>query len=139
MEMKLTNKTQVSVFEIILVIFLFFSSITYYGFYNYNYNSQVHKVQIESFLDGIAYGDNFRVLIMSEDLSQNTITGNWTNFTILLNNSFTSYELIISNKTVSKTIVSCNETSGKYYIERFIALKDNSYYEFRKIKLGVCY
>lgn len=132
-------KSQVSAFEMTLGIILLFSTVMYFGYYFGEQNIGVHKTQVESFLDTIYYGEEFRNILMDEDLSQVNLTQNWANVSTLLNNSFRSYEVLVSNETVSKTIYSCNGTSGKEYSEKIITIKDNNNYEFRKLTLGVCY
>ena len=137
--MELNKKTQISAFEMTLATILLFSSIMYFGYYIDEKNIGIHKTQIDSFLDTIYYNEDFRIIIMSEDLSQASLTQNWTTFSTLLNTSFKRYEILISNETVTKTIYSCTEISGKEYTEKIISILDNDNYEFRRITLGVCY
>jgi len=137
--MELKKKSQISAFEMTMATILLFSSIMYFGYYIDEKNIGFHKTQIDSFLDTMYYSEDFRNIMMNEDLSQEALTEDWTNVSLLLNTSFRSYEILISNETLTKTIYSCTEVSGKEYSEKIIAILDNDYYEFRKITLGVCY
>ena len=137
--MELNKKAQISAFEMTMATILLFSSIMYFGYYIDEKSIGFHKTQIDSFLDTMYYSEDFRNIIMNEDLSQVTLTEDWTNISLLLNTSFRNYEILISNETVTKTIYSCTEDSGKEYSEKIIAILDNDYYEFMKITLGVCY
>ena len=135
------KKSQITVAEIPLLILLISSSIIYFT-YEPNINliqNKDYSVTINSFLNAIYSSDEFRNIIMKENLSSVTITENWTNMSKLLNETFGKYELIISNNTVSKKIFSCNTTYNKFFSEKIISIQNNSDFEFRKIKLGVCY
>ena len=137
------NKAQITVVEIPLLFLLLSGALIYFNYNNNNDNSFNHvedySLTINSFLNSIYYSNNFRKTIMLEDLSNNALTQNWTNISFYLNKSFLNYELVISNKTVTKNIFSCNATYNNYYSENIITIYNNSKYEFRKIKLGVCY
>lgn len=137
--MKRKLRSQVSVFEIAFGLTLFFSFILYFGFYSVEKEIGIHKTQVDTFIDSIYYSEEFRTIFTSEDLSSSSITQNWTNFSTYANDSFLTYSLVLSNETTNKIIYSCNESSGKEITEKIIAIKDNDYYEFRKITFGVCY
>jgi len=133
-----SSKGLISVFEITFLFILFFSSITYFGILT-NHEEKDYKFNIESSLDTLYFYEQNRVLFMEEDLSNLTTTGNWTNISNILNSIYLNYELVISNNSISKKIFSCNSSNEKYYTERIISIENNEIYEFRKIKLGVCY
>lgn len=137
--MKHNSKSQVSVFEIGFAVTLLFAFTIYFGFYIMDDGVGVHKTQVESFTNSMYYSEEFRNLFMNEDLSQSTITQNWTNFSNLASNAFVSYSLVLSNETINKTIYSCTEISGKEITEKIMFIRDNNYSEFRKITFGVCY
>lgn len=134
----MNKQSQISFVEFVLV-FLLFGFLFTTLHYDTNLSEKDYKLTIDSFLDSIYYSENYRSLIIDEDLSKSTLTGNWTNFQAQLNKSFTNYEFIISNSSYSKKIYSCSAIYNKYYVERFISIKNNTKYDFRKIKLGVCY
>ena len=98
-----------------------------------------HKFQIESALSSLYHDESLRSLVMGENLSDSTINGNWTNISNVLDDMFLSYEIGISNVSDSKVIFSCNSDYSKYYDERVLGVSDGSFYEFRTVKLGVCY
>jgi len=129
-----------SVFEIAIVFLLLSFSFQYFN----NYSSSLkldegNKFMIDSSLDSLYNTNSFRDTIMVEDLSNSNIIENWDPIFSYLNSSFLNYELILSNLTTSKIIKSCNATTEKYLSERIFAIKNNTIYEFRMLRLGVCY
>ena len=76
---------------------------------------------------------------MGEDLSSIPITKDWSNISNYLNATIYNYELILSNATLSKKIFVCNSDNEKFFSQRFIAIRNETSYEFRTITLGVCY
>ena len=132
-------KSQVSVFEIAFLLVLIFGFIVYISTYSEGNVFGQHKLQVESFFNSIYYNGDFRNNFLNENLSSVIVSQNWSNLTFLLNSSFVNYELKISNETTTKIIFSCNETYGREIAEKIIAIRDNDYYEFRKVTFGVCY
>ncbi|MCA9497020.1 MAG: hypothetical protein KC589_08810 [Nanoarchaeota archaeon] len=132
------KKSLFSVVEIPLVIVLFVSAFVYYGTMNQP-NDVNYKFNIDSMLDSMYYSENYRHLIMDENLSSLTIDGNWSNVSSVLSEAFLNYELIIFDSDNGKKIFSCSSKFDKFYGERVISIKDNDIYDFRKIRLGVCY
>jgi len=132
------KKALISVFEIAFVFLIFSSSIIYFNKVS-NQIEPDYKLTIESSLNSLYYLNETRYIFMNEDLLSSTLTQNWTNISIYLNSSFKNYEFIISNNSISKKIFSCNATYNKYFSEKIIAISNNTNFEFRKIRLGVCY
>jgi len=132
------KKSLISVFEIGFLFFLFTGTLIYINLVPQPTN-QDYKFTIESSLNSIYYNQNNRMVFMNEDLSTTTVNGDFSNISNYLDSIFLNYELIISNNSVSKTIFSCNSTSEKFYGEKIISIRDNTIFEFRKIRLGVCY
>ncbi len=135
--MMFNNRCQFSVIEMTFVFLLFLFAVTF--FVSKSNIAQVdYKYNVESFLDSIYYSEDYRDLFFDEDLSNIAITQDWSTFNDFVNNSFNNYEFVLSNNSVSKNIITC-DGDYKYYSQRVISIKDNSNFEFRKIKLGVCY
>lgn len=132
------KKSQITVIEISFVLLLFIFVIGYFSL-DFKSSQNDYVYNIDSFLDALDYSNEYRINIMQEDLTNIAITEDWSNLEILLNNSFNYYEFIILNSSHSKVIFSCNATINKYFTERIVAIEDNDNYNFRRIRLGVCY
>lgn len=132
----ISKKSLISVIEVSILALMF---VMLLGYINSDFfidsNSQV--IYSESFFDTLLYYDND--VFLEEDLSVSSITANWSAITNLLNSSLISYSIEISNSTVNKTIFSCSENYGKHITERVVSIKDNSLYEFRIVRFGICY
>ena len=135
----INNKlAQLSFFEFVLIFLLFgflFTSVVY----DFKIIPKDHKISIDSFLDSVYYSEDFRNLTFDEDLSQTTLSEDWGQLQLLLDNSFSNYELILSNISNSKYIFSCDAKYNKYYSEKIISIRNNTSFEFRQLRLGVCY
>lgn len=134
-----SKKSQLTVIEVSLLII--FSS---FFLLSLSYISQENVVPdysftVETFLDSIYYSGDFRSQVINEDLSVVGVTEDWSSLELLLNDSFLKYELIISNTTSSKSIYSCSADNTKIIRERIIAINNSEQYEFRLLRLGVCY
>lgn len=133
-----TRKCQISIIEYSFVILLI---ITGFGYlYNsYSVETSDYKFTVESLLDSVYYSEDYRNIIMDEDLTNINIIQDWSSLLNLLEENLGKFELVISNDSNEKVLALCNETTTKIFSERIISIKDNSNFEFRKIKLGVCY
>ena len=96
-------------------------------------------VSVDSYFSTITHSSTNRIIFIQENLSNSSITGNWTNITNQLSRVFNSYYLSIGNLTFSKQISSCTPNAGEYRTQRIVAIYNNSNYKFRIITLGVCY
>lgn len=132
------KKAQITVVEMSFVALLFAATLVYLVSPASSVSSD-YRYNIDSFLDTINTDSEFRDLILAENLSNSTIDGDWSNVENLLNNSFRKYELRVLNETTSKLIYSCNTSYDKYFVERLISISNLTNYEFRKVRLGVCY
>ncbi len=132
------KKGQFSIVEIAFVILLISSGL-YYVYEIQQPLPENYNFQIESALNSLYINDSFRSLVISEDLSVSGVSGNWTLISNLLDAMFSEYELQVSNISVSKNIFSCSSNYNKYYDERVVGVSDGSVYEFRTVRLGVCY
>ncbi len=140
------RNAQISIIEFPMLIMLF--SLFIGGIYIIpNLAQNDFSNNIESFLDSVYYSDDFRENVILENLSKDSLDVDWSNLNLILSEVYGdgNYEIIISNLTYSKVIFSCNASLNKYYAERIISIfnnsntDNNSIYDFRKIKLGVCY
>lgn len=131
-------KSQISIIELPLLLLMFSGFLFFYGGL-FEPEEIDYKLEVDSFLDSIIYNGDFRSLFLDEDLSVIVISDDWSNFEDLLNDSFLNYEIILSNLTIEKTIYSCDATHWKYMTERIISIENNENFEFRLIRLGVCY
>lgn len=138
MAMKYSKFAQISFFEFVL-IFLLFGFLFTSSIYDSKTIDKDHKIGVDSFLDSIYYSEDFRNLTFDENLSASALSEDWTQVQLLLDNSFNNYELILSNSSDSKHIFSCDAKYNKYYSERIISIKNNTRFEFRQLRLGVCY
>ena len=78
---------------------------------------------------------------MDEELSVFFISEDWETLNSTLSKMYRNFEVIVSNGSVSKTVISCREGNytTRYFSERVVSIRDNDRYEFRKLRLGVCY
>ena len=133
------NKSQFASIEIILLILLFAFSTAYF-YKPIDSTLQDYKLNIDSALDTIYYSDDYRSIIMNEDISLSSHTEDWSDINTTLSDFYRNFELILSDDNLSKNIFSCSgDFNTKYYTERVIAIEDNDNFEFRKLRLGVCY
>lgn len=131
------RRAQVSSIEILFALMLF-GTYVFYISDNSVETQRDYAKSIDSALDSIYNNDNYRNIMMGEDLSKSINTRDWNPLLTVLDNSYSSYELVISNSTNQKTIISCSDGYNKYLSQRVIAV-NSSDYQFRKIRLGVCY
>lgn len=137
--MILIKKAQFSVIELIFLILLF-SLISSYIFFDFKISHKDYNVMLETGLDSIYYSEGFREEILAENLGVEGLTQDWTLLNQTLSKMFNKFEFIILSSSDSKIIFSCGEISGKLFDERIISIDGNGdNYDFRKIRLGVCY
>lgn len=128
---------QFSVIELSFVFLLFIFSISFFSAKS-NVENVDYGYSVESFLDSIYYSEDFRSLMLDEDLSNGAITEDWSSFEEIVGRNFNSYSIAISNLSISKNIATCTG-DFKYVSERLISIENNDNFEFRMISLGVCY
>ncbi len=134
----MVKKAQISIIEFTFVMVLLSATIGYL-IYSFPLQSQDYDITLNSMLDSIYYSEDYRAIFMDENLAVGAKTENWNSLSSVLNKTLGNYELILYDDTNEKYIFSCNETLGKKFSERIIAIKNNTLYDFRKIRLGVCY
>jgi K+ transporter len=138
-KMKTNKKNQFSSIEILLMIMLF-ASTTLLIYHEPTSTNIEYKHTIESSLDSIYQRNTIRNMVINENLSEDVNTQDWTILENILDKKFLQYEFKISNTTTSKTIINkCPQTyHTKTITQKFISLKNNNKYDFRKINLEVC-
>ena len=129
---------QFSVVEILFVILLI-GSVSGYIFFDFKEVNKDYSTFVESGLDVIYYSEDYRNIIINENLQVGGLTENWNNLELALSDMTNNFELIILDNSDSKVIFSCNETSGKILDERVISVNSGDKFSFRKVRLGVCY
>lgn len=132
-------KAQISIVESVLFIVLFLSFAYAYGTIHFQNEQQIEtSIDVDTMMDLLYARNDTHQVIEAENLSTTTVTGNWTNVTNMLSVSFSSYEIIVYNLSTEKYIVSCNATYSKRYSERLYAISNNSNFDFRVLRVGVC-
>lgn len=133
-------KSQISIVEIAFVLLLLSFTAVYFSF-NFDLSEpKNYQVNLDSSINSIYYSENFRNKIMSEDLSVEAYTNDYSDLQLILDEMYLNYEFIISDNINSKKIFACSDNSMKYYSEKIIAVPNNgNSFSFRKITLGVCY
>jgi hypothetical protein len=139
MELIKPMKGQFALIEILL-IGLLLSSLIYLSYNSHREELQSYNYLVDSSIDAIYYSENFRDLIVSENLSVGILTQDWTEMQNILDYKFNNYELVIFNNTYEKVIFNgCDyDYKNKIIKERIVVLKNASSYDFRIIRLGVC-
>lgn len=134
-------KSKIAQFSIIElpIAFLLFSSIIYL-LANNNTNLPSSNLQLptESTLLNLVESSNFQNLVLNEDLSSSTITGNWTYFNDTLTSQFLHFDLEIIKGNSNKKIFNCSSDLNKIIYSNFVYIYNNSEYDFREVRLGVC-
>lgn len=132
------KKSQITVIEISLVILMFGVFITNFG--GIEQSEDIDPIlRVDSLLDSIYQQGSFREIVMQENLSSSSLSQDWSNLTLMVEKNFQNYELVIYNDSRTKFIESCTQNYYKNYAERVFAIEDNDNYEFRVLRLGVCY
>lgn len=135
----MNKKAIVSVFEVAFMILLISSSLVYIGMVR-QADAPNYAATVESFADAMYHSEEYRITFMNESLSSPTPTEEWNDLEILLNRTFTSYEIILLNSTTQKTIYTCTPRTGKVVTEKIFFMGiNNTHFEFRTLRFGVCY
>ena len=135
---KLYNKSQFSVVEIAFVILLITVAISYVSFDFYT-SSKNYNLILETGLDSLMNDMTFRDLVIKEDIIDKSVNLDWSNIGTKLDSMLVKYELIIYDDVESQLIYSCEEINGKIYDERLVLVSSDNDFDFRKVRLGVCY
>lgn len=131
------KKGQFSVFDIGFMLLLI-SSLFLIVDFSANHYTQINEDYFqEKYLFFLVGEDNFRNLVLSEDLSLSEVQNDWSFVDNFLNLNSSKYlYLEISNLSVSKKIFSCNPYKELYLSNIFIVNQTTD--EFRKMSFGVC-
>lgn len=132
------KKAFFSVFEISFVLLILFSlaslpPLLSWGEYDY-------KESLDSYLVSLQINETFRQTIINENLSEESLTQNWSTIEVELENSFHDYELRIKSydQNQSKLIFQCQTKTNKEFSSIYVVVDGNNY-DFREVILGVCY
>lgn len=136
--MEISVRSQITIFEMVFVFALLSFTVAFTSVANQPMNKD-YKLSVDSFVDALYYSEDFRDVFMGEDLSVSSASQDWSMIQGNLSLAFLDYELIIANGSVEKKIFSCASDYNKYYAERVIAVNDSDTFEFRMLRLGVCY
>ncbi len=135
-----SRSSQFAIVELSLLALLISGAIVYLIYYDNSYMDFDYGFQASSALDTVFTLTTFRDIVISEDLSNSTLTEDWSEITNFLSSAFLKYELLIINDFNEKTIISsCNNYFKREYFERIVSIGNETQFEFRKIRLGVCY
>jgi hypothetical protein len=135
---KFKKIAQITVIEFSLLALLFSGIFIYISVEPQKTSNSFYSYNLETYLTSISKIQLVREVIVLENLSNSTITQDWTFILSAMNISFNSFELIVSNNTVSKTIVSCTSTNGKFFKSVFISSYNITEFEPKTVTLGVC-
>lgn len=138
--MILKKKALFSLFEIAFVLVLM-TGVGLYGVYVYESNvSPLNTLQIKSFLHNYDFSVVEKEVIFAENLTNSSVTQNWTSIITSFNASFTNYGIYVGNMSFEKNISSCanhSYTHQKSFSRLFFS--NDSVYTSRIIRLEVCY
>jgi len=132
------NKAQFSVIEIVLV-FSLFAYATAYLYDSKNPIEVDNDFTIESFFDAMYYNGSIIEPAVLENLSNSSVTQDWSVVQSQLDTAFASYSLSVSNLTTTKKIFGCDATYNRYVTKRVVFIYNQSKFNFRELILGVCY
>lgn len=133
------NKAVFAIIESLFLLLLIIVGFSY--FYNTSQNTvnSDYTYTLTSILNTMNKNDDYMDIVLKENLSQSTITQNWSQITNYLDSQFNNYLLYVGNTTTQKTIVSCNsrfETNINQLM--VIGNKISNEVGFKVLTLGVC-
>jgi len=137
------TKSQISIIEIIFIILLLS---VFFSYYSYNpdmfFQEKEYKNELNTIADSIYYSENYRDLIINENLTNNSIDyTKWNNFNQTISKLISNYEIIIRENNLSKNIFNCSgKIKNREFVERIIFCNNlSTVCKFRKIQIGGCY
>lgn len=131
-------KAQISVVELTLAMVLFAAFSANFGLIDQP-SLQDPQLQLESLSDSMYYLGDYRERLLLENLSDSNPTQNWSSIQSILDSELTNYELVVGNETVEKVIQSCQGAFYESFSEKFVTVLNETKYDFRFIRIGVCY
>lgn len=136
--MGVKKKSQISVIEMAVVLGLFGAFSIYFGSL-VEVNQVDYQFQIDSLLDSIYYSEDYRSVIMSEDLTSSELSQDWDEIINFIEEDVENFEIVVGNLSNEKIVTFCTGVYHKSFSEKVISIEDNDNFEFRKIRIGVCY
>lgn len=92
--MRFLKKAQFSIVEIIFLVLLFIT-ISGYIFFDFKIPDKDYHLYLESSLNSIYYSEDFRDLILNENMSISTLTENWSSFNSTLSKMGNNFDFTI--------------------------------------------
>lgn len=136
---KLTKSGQITVIEFSLLALLFSGVFFFIAVTPQQTSNSYMSYSLDTYLSSISKLDDIRQNIILENLSNVSITEDWTDILSNINVTLNKFEIIISNNTISKTIISCDSINGKFFSSVFISSFNSTIFEPKTFILGVCY
>jgi hypothetical protein len=130
---------QITVIEFSLLALIFSGIFIYISVSPNEKSNSYFSYNLETYLSTISKTDNFRKNVVLENLSNLSLTQNWTQTLDELNVTLNDFELIVTNGTVSKTITQCTSKNGKFFKSVFISSYNLTKFNPKTLILGVCY
>ncbi|MCA9486379.1 hypothetical protein H6501_00155 [Candidatus Woesearchaeota archaeon] len=133
------KKGLVSISEIVFLLFLFSSVMIFVNREVMSKNTfESDHLEVESLLLSLYYSDEFRQLVVEEDLSQASVSGNWLSLETLLASQLGNYEILVGNLSTQKVLVACDAQNFKVQAQVPVVAFNETSSEFRYLQLGVC-
>lgn len=136
------KKAMFSLFEVAFALILI-TGVSFYAFYSTDNDiskTSSYHLQSKTFLHTYNFTQTQRDIIFSENLSQESITQNWTTITSNFSKEFFNYGLYVGNITEEKQIKQCsNNISNNKFSSQKLMLSNKSVYSQKTLRLEVCY
>lgn len=136
---KLTKSGQITIIEFSLLALLFSGVFFFFTVTPQQTSNSYMSYSLDTYLSSISKLDEIRQNVILENLSNISITEDWTSTLSTINLTLNKFELIISNNIVSKTIISCNSSNGIFFSSVFISSLNSTSFNPKTLTLGVCY
>lgn len=137
--MRFNKLAQITVIEFSLLALLFSGIFFYFTISQQPTTNSFNSYNLDTYLSSISKLDSIRNVVVLEDLSNTTITQNWTNTLTIINLTLNKYELYLTNGTTSKYIQTCTSINGKFFSQSFISSYNLTTFDPKTLVLGVCY
>ena len=131
-------KAQISIVELTLAMVLFAGFSASFGLIDQP-SLQDPQLQLESLSESLYYLGDYRESLLLENLSDSTPSQDWSSLESILDSELTNYELVVGNQTVEKILQQCQGTFYESFSEKFVTVLNETEYDFRFIRIGVCY
>ncbi len=138
MEMIFKNKlAQFSIIELPVAFIIFSISFVYFINSNLDYNLEIDS-DLNSMLDSLLVDGEFVNLVLSENMSNLSLDGDWSSYNLTLSKVYSNFDLEIFDGINNKKIFFCSGNYEKLIVSNFVTIYNNTLYDFREVRLGVC-